>query len=197
MTIRALKDVDIEVKVPHQLPPAYSLIIQQFHRNWIEDEWLIELQQRYVSLYKITRIRVKDGSPLNAVRADFKPIEEFKILTRSGKIKVGSMIHPVKPYHLPIRINKCLKYLRHDHKTKSCTSPRLCQKWAEEHSLENGCPDQEKCINCSGEHISGRSAYPVVQEQRRALVEHSKKQRAELMVQVEQQQHQYLEGGWT
>jgi hypothetical protein len=188
---KSLKEVDIEVKVPRQLPSAYSLIIQQFHRNWNEDEWLLELQQRYVSLYKITRMRVKDGSPLNAVRADFKSVEEVKTLIRSGKINIGSMIHTVKPYHLPIRINKCFKCLRHDHTTKSCSRPRVCPRCAQEHSLENGCPNPEKCINCSGDHTSGHSACPVVQEKRRALVEQSKKQRTELLVQVERQQHLY------
>ncbi|CAF3592426.1 unnamed protein product [Rotaria socialis] len=98
---RLLKDVDIEIKAPRQRPPAYSLIIQQFHRNWNEDEWLVELQQqRYVSLYKITRIRMKDGSTLNAVRVDFKTIEEVRTLIKSGKINVGSMIHPVKSNHI-------------------------------------------------------------------------------------------------
>ncbi|CAF4950954.1 unnamed protein product, partial [Rotaria socialis] len=109
---RFLKDVDIEVKVLRQLPPEYSLIIHQFNRNWNEDEWLVELQQRYVSLYKITRVRVKDGSTLNAVIADFNTIEEVRTLIKSGKINVGSMTHPVKPCHLPIRINKYLKCLR-------------------------------------------------------------------------------------
>ena len=101
------------------------------------------------------------------------------------------MIHPVKPYHLPIRINKCLKCSRHDHTTKSCSRSRLCPRCAEEHSLENGCQNQERCINCGGDHISGHSACPVVQEKRRVLVEQSKKQRAELLVQMEKQQHQY------
>jgi hypothetical protein len=105
---KELKEVEIVVKAPRQLPPNYSLIIQQFHRNWIEEEWLYELQQRYVSLLKITRMRVKGRSPLNAVRADFKSIDEVKTLIRSGKINVGSMIRPVIPYHLPIRVNKCL-----------------------------------------------------------------------------------------
>ncbi|CAF3360716.1 unnamed protein product [Rotaria socialis] len=180
---KTLKDVDIEVKTPRQLPPAYSLIIQQFHRNWNEDEWLTELQQHYVSLYRITRMRVKEGSPLNAVRADFKSIDEVKTLVRSGKINVGSMIHPVKPYHLPIRINKCLKCLRHDHSTKTCSLPRLCPRCAEAHSLENGCPNHERCINCGGnDHMS---------EKRRNLVEQSKKQKAELLILTDRQQHQY------
>ncbi|CAF3795997.1 unnamed protein product [Rotaria sp. Silwood1] len=119
-----LKEVETEVKVPRQLPSEYSLVIQQFHRNWNEEERLSELQQRYVSLYNSTRLRVRDGSSLNAVRADFRSIEEIKTLIRSGKINIGSMIHPVKPYHLPICINKCLKCLRHDHTTKSYTRPR-------------------------------------------------------------------------
>ncbi|CAF1176840.1 unnamed protein product, partial [Rotaria magnacalcarata] len=151
---RTLNEVEIAVNIPRQFPPAYSLIIQQFHRNWSEDEWLIELQQRYVSLYKITRMRVKDGSPLNAVRADFKSIEEVKTLIESGKINIGSMIHPVKLYHLPMRVNKCLKCLRHDHTTKSCSQPRLCPRCAQEHSLEHGCHNNEKCVNCGGDHIS-------------------------------------------
>ncbi|CAF1249978.1 unnamed protein product [Rotaria sordida] len=190
---RTLKDVDIEVKIPGQLPPAYSLIIQQFHRNWNEEEWLIELQQRYASLYKITRMRIKEGSPLNVVRADVKSIEEVKTLIRSGKINVGSMIHPVKPYHLPIHINKCLKCLRHDHTTNSYSRSRLCPRCAEEHSLENGCSNRERCINCGGgDHISGHSGCPIVQEKRRALVEQSKKKRAELLVLAERQQHQFV-----
>ncbi|CAF2927596.1 unnamed protein product [Rotaria sp. Silwood2] len=115
---RALKEVNIDVKVPRQLPPEYSLVIQQFHRNWNEDEWLTELEQLYVSLYKITGMQVKVGSPLNAVRTDFESIEEVKTLIRSGKINVGSMIYPVQSYHLPIRINKCF---RHDRTTKNCT----------------------------------------------------------------------------
>jgi hypothetical protein len=165
---KELKEIEIEVKAPRQLPPDYSLIIQQFHRNWNEDEWLYELQQRYVSLFKITCMRVKDGSPLYAVRADFKSIDEVKTLIRSGRINVGSMIHP-------IRINKCLKCLRHDHTTSSCIRPRLCSRCAEEHSLEHGCQNKEKCINCEGDHTSGHSACPIVQEKRRALVDQSKK----------------------
>ena len=101
------------------------------------------------------------------------------------------MTHPVKPYYLPIRINKCLKCLRHDHTTKSCSHPRLCPKCAEAHSLENGCPNQERCINCGGDHFSGHSACPVVQEKRRIIVEQSKRQRAELLVLAEKQQHQF------
>ena len=188
---KTLKEIDSEVNIPRQLPPEYSLVIQQFHRNWNEEEWLDELQQRYVSLYKITRLRVKDGSPLNAVRADFKSIEEVKTLIKSGKIHIGSMIHTVKPYYLPVRINKCLKCLRHDHTTKSCTRPRVCPRCAEEHSLEHGCPNNEKCINCNGNHISGHSACPIVQEKRRALLEQSKIKRAELLVRAEHQQHHF------
>ncbi|CAF2828461.1 unnamed protein product [Rotaria sp. Silwood2] len=191
---RTLKEVDIEVNVPRQFPPAYSLIIQQFHRNWNEDEWLIELQQRYVSLYKIARMRVIDGSSLNAVRADFKSIKEVKTLIKSGKINIGGMIHPVKPYHLPIRINKCLKCLRHDHTTKSCSLRRLCPRCAEEHSLEHGCPNHERCINCGGDHIFGHSVCPVVQEKRRALIEQANIQRAELLVRAEQQQQYAFQG---
>ena len=84
---RTLNEIEIEVKVPRQLPSEYSLVIQQFHRNWNEDEWLIELQQRYISLYKLTRMRVRDGSLLNAVRADFRSIEQVKTLLRFGKNK--------------------------------------------------------------------------------------------------------------
>ncbi|CAF3974977.1 unnamed protein product [Rotaria magnacalcarata] len=101
------------------------------------------------------------------------------------------MIHPIKPYHLTIRINKCLKCLRHDHTTKICSRPRLCPKCADEHSLEHGCPNQERCVNCNGNHISGHSACAVVQEKRRGLVELSKRQRAELLVVADRQQHQF------
>ena len=77
---RCLKDVKIEVKIPRQLPPEYSLVIQQFHRNWDEEEWFEELQQKYSSLYNITRLKGKSGLILNAVRADFRSIDEAKTL---------------------------------------------------------------------------------------------------------------------
>ena len=182
----------MDVKIPRQLPPSYSLIIQQFHRTWNEEKGLLEMQHRYASLCRITRMRVKDGSALNAVRADFKSVEEVRTLITGGKISIGSMIHPVKPYYLPIRINKCFKCLRHDHTTRTCTSPRLCPKCAEEHSLEHSCPNHEKCINCgSSDHASGHSACGIVQEKRRVLVEQGKEQKAELLVQTEKQHSQY------
>ncbi|CAF3036224.1 unnamed protein product [Rotaria socialis] len=141
--------------------------------------------------YTITRLRVKDGSSLNALRADFKSIEEVKTFIRSGKIDVGIMIHPIRPYHLLIRTNKCLKCLRHDHTTKTCSRPRLSPKCTEEHSLEHGCQNQERCVNCRGDQISGHYACAVVQEKRQALVELSKRQRAELLVLPDRQQNQF------
>lgn len=188
---KRLKNIQFTLKTPRQLPPNYSLVIQQFHRNWNEDEWLEELQQRYVSLFKITRMRVKDGAPLNSVRADFRSIDEVKTLIRSGKINIGSMIHPIKPYHPPIRINKCQKCLRHDHTTSSCSHPRICPRCAEVHSLEQPCQNKVKCVNCGGEHISGHSACPIVQEKRQALVEQAKKHRAEMLVNSERHQNRY------
>jgi hypothetical protein len=83
------------------------------------------------------------------------------------------------------------KYLRHDHTPSSCIRPRLCPRCAEEYSLEHGCPNKEKCINCEGDYLSGHSAYPIFQEKRRALLDQSKKQRAELLVLAERQQHRY------
>ena len=83
--------------MPRHLPPEYSLVIQQFHRNWNEEEWLGELRQKNRSLYNVTRIKGKSGSILNAVRADFRSIDEAQTLIRLGKINIGSMTHPVKP----------------------------------------------------------------------------------------------------
>ncbi|CAF3271655.1 unnamed protein product, partial [Rotaria sp. Silwood2] len=76
---RALKE-DIEIKVLRQFFSSYSLIIQQFHRTSKEDEWLTELQQRYVSLYKIIRMRIRDGLPLNEVRANVLSFEKVKLV---------------------------------------------------------------------------------------------------------------------
>lgn len=185
---RSLSGVEVNVKEQRQLPPEYSLVIQQFHRNWDERDWIDEMQARYPSLSKMTRMRIKDGSPLNAVRADFTSVEEVRQIIKLGKICVGSMIHPVKRYYLPVRINKCQKCLQHDHTTKSCSSPRLCPRCATEHTMEFACSNDVRCANCGGGHFSGNSACPIVQEKRRTLLENSKKQRAELLVLAERQQ---------
>ena len=187
----ALTDNEIIVKEQRQLPPEYSLVIQQFHRNWDEEEWLVEMQTRYISLSKITRMRVKEGLPLNAVRANFRSLEEVHSIIKASKICVGSMIHPVKQYRLPVKINKCLRCLRHDHTTKSCSMPRLCPRCASEHTMENGCPNEMRCANCGGGHFSGNSACPIVQEKRRLLLDSAKKQRAELLSIADNQQHQH------
>ena len=185
-----LKGIEISVKAPRQLPSEYSLIIQQFHKTWNEEEMLNELKRSYVSIIKLARMKMKDGSLLNSVRADFKSKDEVTSILRLGKIKIGSMVQPVKPYFLPIRINKCMKCLQHDHETKTCIRPRLCSKCAEEHPLTNGCPNSEKCINCGGGHPSGHSACPVVQEKRRFLVDQAQKRKSELLVATEQRLHQ-------
>lgn len=190
----SLKGVEMSVKSPRQLPAEYSLIIQQFHRNWNEEEILLELKQNYASLVKLTRMKVKDGSPLNAVRADFRSRDEVTSVLRLGKIKVGSMVQPVKQYHLPIRINKCMKCLQHDHTTNTCTRRRLCPRCAEEHSLEKGCSNKEKCANCGGDHYSGHSACPIVQDRRRVLLDQAQRTKAELLVEVEQRLHQQNNG---
>ena len=49
---RCIKDVEIEVKMPRHLPPEYSLVIQQFHRNWNEKNGL-ENSNRKIALYII------------------------------------------------------------------------------------------------------------------------------------------------
>lgn len=186
-----LAGCDITIREQRQLPPEYSIVIQQFHRNWDEAEWLAELRARYKSLTKITRMRVKEGSPLNAVRADFSTVEESRSIISAGKIYAGSMILPVKPYRLPVRVNKCLRCLQHDHPTRTCSKPRLCPKCAQEHSLGNGCSNEAKCANCGGDHYSGNSACPIVQERRRQLLLDEKKKRAELLVRTERKQHKW------
>ena len=157
---RSLSGVEVNVKEQRQLTQKHSLVIQQLHRNWDEDDWLVEKQARYPTLSKINRIRIKDGSPLNAVRTDSKSVAEVRQIIELGKICVGSMIHAVKRYYLPVRINKCQKWLQHDHTTKSGSRPRLCSRCATEHTMGFACSDDVRCANCGGEHFWGSSACP-------------------------------------
>ena len=40
---------------------------------------LKELKQSYASITKLKRMKIKDGSPLNAVRADFKSKDKSRL----------------------------------------------------------------------------------------------------------------------
>lgn len=104
--------IEFSINEQRQLPPEYSIVIQQVHRNWEEGEWLRVMPTKYASLSKITRLRVKERSPLNAVRADFRSVDEVHSILSSGKIYGGSMILRLKQYRLPVRrsTNVCLAY---------------------------------------------------------------------------------------
>jgi hypothetical protein len=86
-------------------------------------------------------------------------------------------------------MNKCLRCPRHDHTTKSCSLPRICLRCAKEHTMENGCPNEVSCANCGGDHFFGNSACLIVHEKRRLLLDNTKKQRANLLIQVDIQRH--------
>jgi hypothetical protein len=143
-----------------------------------------------MSLLKITRMRVKEGSPLNAVLADFLSSGEVHNISKSGKICVGSMMHSVKQYRLPVRMNKYLRCLRHDRTTTRCSLPRLCPKCSKEHTMEKDCLNEVRCTNCGDDHFSGNLACPNGQEKRRLLFDNAKKQRVNFFITADNQLHQ-------
>lgn len=75
-----LKGAQFKIQFPRILPSEYSIVIRQFHKNWVESEVEEELRAEHPTLVKLTRMFVKEGTPLNLVRADFKSISQVKQL---------------------------------------------------------------------------------------------------------------------
>ncbi|CAF3395271.1 unnamed protein product [Rotaria socialis] len=174
------------IKYPKILPSIYSLIIHDFQSTWNEDETTKELQEKYVTLRKLTRLVTREGRPMNVVRADFMSTQTVKQLLNQGEIDINCMKLRIRPYFSPIKINKCRKCFKHDHFTSQCTSPQLCFRCGQHHPLTEGCTNEIKCVNCQQHHYSGHSSCPIVQQRRKQLSEQVKVQRAQLLI----KQHQ-------
>ncbi|CAF1363313.1 unnamed protein product [Didymodactylos carnosus] len=190
-----LNNSEILIKQPRQLPSSYSLVIQQFHKNWKEKEVLEELKLQYLSLKNLTRMFTKDETSMNIVRADFSSLKEVQDLLAIGLISIGHLKHKVKQYYAPIRIQKCMKCFSHAHTTNNCRqSHQMCIRCGQQHAFNNECNNEIKCINCHGEHYAGHSSCPEVQKIRKEIREKYKTKRAELMVRFEQQQQDHNYG---
>ncbi|CAF4743147.1 unnamed protein product, partial [Rotaria magnacalcarata] len=159
------------IKYPKILPATYSLIILDFQSTWIEDETTQELQEKYVTLRKLTRLVTRENRPMNIVCADFIWTQAVKQLLNQGEIEINCMKLRIRPYFSPIKINKCRKYFKHDHFTSQCTSLQLCFRCGQHHPLKEGCSNEIKCVNCQEHHYSGHSPCPVVQQKRKQLSE--------------------------
>ncbi|CAF0868310.1 unnamed protein product, partial [Didymodactylos carnosus] len=187
-----LNNSEILIKQPRQLPSTYSLVIQQFHKNWKEKEVLEELKLQYLSLKNLTRMFTKDETSMNIVRADFSSLREVQDLLAIGSISISHLKHKVKQYYAPIRIQKCMKCFSHAHPTNnSQQSHQMCIRCGQQHAFNNECKNEIKCINCHGEHYAGHSSCPKVQKIRKEISEKYKTNRAELMVGFEQQQQEH------
>jgi hypothetical protein len=169
----------------------YSLVVLDFQSTWKEDETSVDLQDKYSTLIKLTRLVTRDGKPLNSVRADFRSSETVKQLLNQGKIEINCMKLRVRPYFAPIKINKCRKCFKHDHSTSQCTSQQLCFKCGQHHIFDSGCNNEIKCVNCQQHHYSGHSSCPVVQQKRKQITEQQKLHRAQMLIKQQQQQHVY------
>ncbi|CAM4888498.1 unnamed protein product [Rotaria socialis] len=135
------------IKYPKILPATYSLIIHDFQSTWNEDETTKELQEKCVTLRKLTRLVTREGY------GDF-PAYSLEYPTGSGD-------RNVRP--------------EHDHFTSQCTSLQLCFRCGQHHPLKEGCSNEIKCVNCQQHHYSGHSSCPVVQQKRKQLSEQHQK----------------------
>ena len=170
-------------------------MVRQFLKNWVESEVEEELRAEYPTLVKLTRMFVKEGTPLNLVRADFKSISQVKQLLHKQVIHIGKLEHPVKPYHPPARIGKCKKCHSHDHSSTDYQSPQLCMRCSQQHPFKNGCPNEIKCANCGQGHYVGHSSCRQVQKKRRKIADKNAQSREQLLVRAShresQQPYQY------
>ena len=117
------------------------------------------------------------------MRADFSSSKCVKQLLALGEIELNYMKLNVRPYHSPIKINKCKKCRRHDHSSNQCSSKQLCIRCGQHHSFENGCQNEIKCVNCQQNHYSGHSSCPVVQQKCTIIAQQQKMQRVQLLIQ--------------
>jgi hypothetical protein len=156
--------------------------VQQFPKCWEEAETAEEIKEKYPTLIKITRMYGRNDTTLNSIRADFHSLKQVQTLLQEGTITVGQMKLPVKTYHQPARIRKCMRCYSHEHATISCSSQQICIRCGQQHPLSNDCRNEIKCVNCQQRHYAGHPSCPVVQQKRKQLAEQQKIHRAKLLV---------------
>ncbi|CAF3701115.1 unnamed protein product [Rotaria sp. Silwood1] len=188
---KKIQQLDYEIKLPRVFPPSYSLVVQQFPKNWNELETAEELKERYPSLIKLTRMYGRNNTKLNSVRVDFHTLQQVQVLLQDKVINISQMKLPVKTYYQPIRVKKCMKCFSHDHNTNYCTNQQLCIRCGQQHSLTNNCQNEIRCANCKQKHFAGHPFCPIVQQKRKQLVEQQKINRSKLLINTSNLQYQY------
>ncbi|CAF4034190.1 unnamed protein product [Adineta steineri] len=186
-----INGAEYTIKFPKILPEAYSIVIKDFQITWNETEVTDDLREKYSSLIKLTRFVTRDGRSMNIVRADFNSSKQANYFIKQGEIDINYMKLYVRPYFAPIKVNKCRKCFKHDHFTSQCTSPPVCFRCGQQHSLEGGCNNDIKCANCEQQHFPGHPACPVVQQRRKQIAEQQKVNQAQLLIKQQQYQTRY------
>ncbi|CAF4497926.1 unnamed protein product [Rotaria sp. Silwood2] len=161
-----INDIEFDIKIPRVSPSIYSLVIEQFFNNWNIENIFQDLKTLYPTLIKLTRMYSFNNKPLNLVRADFCSLQQVRNLLEYGRITISHMKNFVKQYHPPAKINKY-------------------------HPYNNSCQNEIKCVNCGQDHYAGHSACPEVLQIRRQINQNQKEKRAQLLINLEQDQHNH------
>lgn len=129
----------------------FSVVFKNLHQSITEPEILQDLQQRYASIIRVTRL-LKDGHPIPVVAAEFngsEPIETILSIKQICNHRVSTERR--KKHNGPLQCQRCLDY---GHTKNNCNHSITCAFCAGNH-YSVLCPKKGEtpfCENCSGNH---------------------------------------------
>ena len=84
------------------LPSPRSVIASKVPLNCNPSKILIDLQQNYMGVEKVSRQHNKDKQPISDIRIDFRSEKFTKEVLDKGYVLVDGQRRPVRPYWTPV-----------------------------------------------------------------------------------------------
>ena len=151
-------DAELQCEIPTERVPAIK--ISEVRREWRETDIQRELRDQESMEVELDKIKILTNPKYytNKVIVKLKKEDTIRAL-KSGKLKMGPLLHPIEPDYGIIQCRCCNKYghFEKDRQgNKTCRGNKKCVHCAGEHDL-NDCPtksmkNRSKCSNCGLNH---------------------------------------------
>lgn len=134
----------------------FKYVIKGLPPDMDESEIAQDLMSQGLTLSKVTRLKRRDGKPLNIIYVQLPKIEQNKDIFKITR--VNQVIVTVESLRKKRGATQCYNCQGFHHSALTCYKPTVCPKCAGNHrasqcSMKHWGPNA-KCANCGGNHVA-------------------------------------------
>ena len=172
----AFKNNDYEIVNPPDLNANRTIVVRNLDRQI--DDWSESSIIEYITA-RNTWIKIESVYKLPTTSKMLKiKCEKEEMADRAIKDGLFICYQHIRPEFIEkelfIKLTPCFNCYKYNHLTKDCTLEKqtICSICAERDHTQDGCSNDPKCINCSGQHRTLAAACPI----RKQLIKEKSKQ---------------------